>query len=83
MLFAFSSQKLDVCMHAGLSADQLPQSNAFEELLEVMTRAVAKFNLDWLNKLKVVVCSMLDDRSVTTGRVEPPNEISCSSFISV
>lgn len=51
MLFAFSSQKLDVRMHAGLSADQLPQSSAFEELLEVMTRAVAKFNSTMMPQL--------------------------------
>lgn len=46
MLSASDTEGLDIEKQAGASAEQLPQSAAFEELLEVVTRAVAKLKIN-------------------------------------
>lgn len=50
MLSLSDSEELDAKRQMGASADQPSQSVAFEELLEVMTRAVDKLNLKWPDK---------------------------------
>lgn len=42
MLSPSGSEELDVGKHLGVSAEQLPQSATFEDLLVVVTRAVTK-----------------------------------------
>ncbi len=48
MLTLSSSEEVDVLnIKAGETEDSPPHSPTFEELVEVLTRAVAKLNIDW------------------------------------
>lgn len=51
--------------------EQPYQSVAFEKLLEVVTCAVAKLNLVWLDEKRRVTQSKLDDRYLTSGQEQP------------
>lgn len=51
--------------------EQPYQSVAFEELLKVVTCAVAMLNLEWLDEKRQVTQSKLDDRYLTSGREQP------------
>lgn len=70
MLSAADSEGLDVDKLAGSSAEQLPQSATFEELLEVVSFAVAKSKLDWPDEMQVVRCK-LDDHFLTSAHEQP------------
>lgn len=60
MLATSSSEELDVDVVVVASIDPLPQSYAYEELLEVVTHAVAKLNLDCPEEKQEVAHSKLD-----------------------
>lgn len=42
-------------------------------VLEVVTRAVAKLNLDWHDEKTQAMQSKLDDRYLTSGQEQPPH----------
>lgn len=48
------------------------QSVALVKLLQVITRAIYKLNLDWPDEQASVVHSKLDHRYLTSGHVLPP-----------
>ncbi len=45
---------------------------AYEELLEVVTRAVDRLHLDWPQEQEISKCSKLDDRYLSGGQGEGP-----------
>lgn len=47
MLTLSSSEELDIASTEVGEFENLPLSPAYEELVEVVTQAVAKFNADW------------------------------------
>ncbi|XP_056607200.1 uncharacterized protein LOC130425144 [Triplophysa dalaica] len=55
----------------GAEAGQTPLI-AYEDLVQVIARAVAKLNLDWPDEQGQVVQSKLDDRYFTESQVQPP-----------
>lgn len=57
VLSASVSEELDMGMRVGASAEQLSQCTLFDELLEVVRRALAKFNLDWPNEQEMFLTS--------------------------
>lgn len=58
MLSASSTEELDFGRHeVRVLSKQLSQSISFEELVKVVTCAVAKFNLEWLNEEQEIICS--------------------------
>lgn len=60
MLILSSSEELDIVSTGAGEFEDLPSlSPAFEELVEVVTQAVAKFNTDWQVKQEVCCKSKL------------------------
>jgi len=51
MLSVPDSKELDANRQGGALAEKSSQSVAFEELLEVVPRAMAKLNLDWSDEV--------------------------------
>ncbi|ROI15732.1 hypothetical protein DPX16_20270 [Anabarilius grahami] len=73
-LMASSSEELDVVSVAtGESEDPPLQSPASEELMEVLSRAVAKLNIDWpAEKQEQTVRSKLDELFLPSWSAQPP-----------
>ncbi|ROL54951.1 hypothetical protein DPX16_1823 [Anabarilius grahami] len=73
-LMASSSEELDVVsMVTGESEDPPLQSPTSEELMEVLSRAVAKLNIDWpAEKQEQTVRSKLDERFLPSWSAQPP-----------
>ncbi|ROL49822.1 hypothetical protein DPX16_1193 [Anabarilius grahami] len=71
---ASSSEELDVVSVAtGESEDSPLHSPASEELLEVLSRAVARLNIDWpAEKQEQAVKSKLDERFLPSRSAQPP-----------
>ncbi|ROL50364.1 hypothetical protein DPX16_19890 [Anabarilius grahami] len=71
---ASSSEELDVVSVAtGESEDPPLQSPASEELMEVLSRAVARLNIDWpAEKQEQAVKSKLDERFLPSWSAQPP-----------
>lgn len=70
MLSVSDLEVVNADRQAGASAEQSSPSVASEELLEVVTRAVAKLSLD---EKRQVNWSKLDNRYLTSGQEQPPH----------
>ncbi|XP_060741844.1 uncharacterized protein LOC132856323 [Tachysurus vachellii] len=74
LLSASGSEELDVggdVLSPSVKPNEREQSVTFEELLEVVSRAVGRLNLDWPEEEVSVARSKLDDRFLTSGRRPP------------
>lgn len=71
LVLSASGDHLAMGSQAGAEAGRTT-SVAYEDLIEVITRAVAKLNLDWPDEHQQVAQSKLDDRFYTTSQVQPP-----------
>lgn len=60
-------------IEAGEFEDSSPHSSAYEELLEIVTRAVAKLNIDWLAERQGAHPQSKLDESFLPSKVQPPH----------
>lgn len=72
MLSASDSEGLALGMQADALVEQSTQGAAFEEMLKVVTHAMAKLNLDWPTEQKMLVCSKPDAYFLMSCREQPP-----------
>lgn len=74
VLHISSSEELDIeSIDTGEAEDSLPHSSAYEEQVEVVSRVVARLNIDWpAEKQDVRRKSKLDDRCLPS-QAQPPH----------
>ncbi len=75
-----TSSHASVEMESATSERSSRDDRAYEELLEVVTRAVARLNLDWPQEHETPKRSKLDDRFLSGGRGEGPQRRSLPFF---
>lgn len=72
MLSVSDSKVVNADRQAGALAEQSSPSVAFEEVLKVVTCAVAKLSSEWPDEKRQVNRSKLNNRYLTSGREQPP-----------
>lgn len=73
MLYLSGSKELDVVsMDPGDVVDSPPHTPAYEELIEVITCAVARLNIEWPAKRQEVCQRSLLDEIFLPSRTQPP-----------
>ncbi len=73
---SFASGEVESATSVRSSRDE----KAYEELLEVVTRAVDRLHLDWPQEQETSKCSKLDDRYLSGGQGEGPQRRSLPFF---
>ncbi len=69
------SEELDVASaNAIYTEDSPPQSHAYEELVEVLTRAVERLNIDWPAERECVRSKSRLDERVLPSRTQPQRQ---------
>ncbi len=75
MLQLYSSEEMDVLsIKAREIKDSPPHSSAYKELVEVITRAMAKLNIDWLAKSQKAHQKSKLDKCFLPSRAWPPSQ---------
>lgn len=68
---ALGFEEFDASDEENSSVNLPSQSVAFKELLDMITRAVGKLNLNWQEQEASIVCSKIDDCFLTSETQSP------------